>query len=162
MTRKSLGETFDNGVSSIAERLSRRLSRRAALKTAVVGSATGIAALTLGQLPAQAVTFDCGPTRRCSGCAGGCPSGYSLCKGSSTSNCFNNQGFRCEWPSGYWVAASGFGKCNEGFYLCYDCKGSSGCPGWCTCLSNLICGPCCTPTDLQQEWKRIQQALANA
>jgi hypothetical protein len=147
----------------MTERISRRLSRRDALKTAVVGGAAGIAALTLGQLPAQALTFDCGPTRRCNGCpANGCPSGYSLCKGSSTSNCFNNQGFRCEWPGGSWVAARGGGKCGEAFYVCYDCIGSSGCPGWCTCLSGQICGQCCTPADVQQEWKRLQHELANA
>ncbi len=160
MARKHLGERFDDGVGDLAERVSRRLSRRAAMRTVFVGGAAGLAALTLGENPASATTFDCGRTPRCSGCAGNCPSGYSLCKGSSTGNCFNKEGFRCEWPSGSWVAASGFGKCNEGFYLCYDCIGPGGCYDWCTCLSNLICGNCCTPEELREEQKRIQQELA--
>jgi hypothetical protein len=58
------------------------------------------------------------------------------------------------------VAASGFGKCGEGFYLCYDCIGPGGCRDWCTQLSNLICGGCCTPEDVRAEQKRIQEQLA--
>ncbi len=160
VSKKPLGERFDSSVGGLAERLSRRLSRRDALRTAIVGSAAGIAALTLGETPASAATFDCGPTRRCDNYYGNCPSGYSLCKGSSTSNCFNYQGYRCEWPSGYWVAASGFGKCNEGFYLCYDCIGPGGCTDWCTQLSGLICGNCCKPENVRAEQKRIQEQLA--
>src|ERR1700680_1248948 len=160
MTWKRFGAEFDTRVNNVAERATRRITRRNALRTAVVGGAAGIAALSIGQSPASAIAFDCGPTRRCGGCpTNGCPGGYSLCKGSSTSTCFNYQGYRCEWPSGYWVAARGGGRCNEGFYICYDCKGPGGCYDWCTCLSGLLCGKCCSRADVRQEQKRIQEAL---
>ncbi len=122
---------------TIAERVARRMNRRDALRRAIVGGTTGLAALALGNSPAQATTCHCGPTRRCEKCpAVGCPHGYHLCKGSFTSNCFNSQGYRCEWPAGNWIACMGLGK-GLGYKVCYDCIGPGGCEGWCTCLVRL-------------------------
>jgi hypothetical protein len=151
----------DDGVGHIAEHAYRTLSRRAVVRGGLVSGTAGLAALAIGERPAAAATCDCGPTSRCSGCRStGCPSGYSLCKGSGTSNCFNNQGFRCEWPSGSWVACSGFGACHNGYQLCYDCIGPGGCAHWCTCLSSCICCNCCSPAEVRAEQKRIQEELA--
>lgn len=167
MTIKSAGDKLDDAIGGLAERVSRRLTRRAALKSAIVGSAAGIAAIALGQQPAMAA-LDCGPTVNC-GYYGktcpfaGCPSGYSLCKYPSCNYPNQNwQGYNCEYSSGYWVAGSGYGNCHNGYYLCYDCVGSGGCYDWCTCLSGLICGQCCTPSELKEEQKRLQQELAGA
>jgi hypothetical protein len=163
MTWRHLGESFDARVGSMAERTARRMTRRNALRTAVVGGAAGIAAVTIGQMPASAnsCTSNCGPTPRCSGCpADGCPSGYSLCKGSTTSNCFNEQRYRCEWPSGQWVACTGLGH-GYGYEICKDCKGPGGCTEWCTCLTNCICCQCLAPADFKAEQLRMQVSEAS-
>jgi hypothetical protein len=160
MSLKRLPASIDTHIGTIAERVVRRMSRRDALRRAVVGGTAGIAALALGQLPAEAATCTCGPTRRCARCPGiGCPSGYHLCKGSFTSNCFNKQGFRCEWPSGTWIACMNVGR-GYGYKVCYDCINSSGCQDWCTCLSECICCHCETVRDLRAEQQRIQSADA--
>jgi hypothetical protein len=141
---------------SLAERVARRMSRRDALRRVVIGGTTGLAALAVGTSPAQAQTCTCGPTRRCAKCPDvGCPSGYHLCKGSFSSDCFNAQGYRCEWPSGNWIACMGLGK-GLGYKVCYDCIGASGCEGWCTCLTKCICCNCSSPADIRAEQHRLQ------
>ncbi len=156
MSIRQLPASVDARVSAVTERVVRRLNRRDALRGAVLGGATGLAALALGQRPAFAVTCECGPTARCSGCPGtGCPHGYHLCRGSDTSGCFNDQGYRCIWPQGEWIACMGLGR-GFGYRVCYDCIGKSGCPGWCTCLSECICCDCETAGDIRAEQRRIQ------
>lgn len=141
---------------TFAERVARSMNRRDALRRAIVGGTTGLAALAVGSSPADAATCTCGPTRRCSHCPEiGCPPKYHLCKGSFTSNCFNSQGFRCEWPSGNWIACMNLGK-GLGYRVCYDCIGSAGCEGWCTCLSACICCHCASPADIRAEQLRSQ------
>jgi hypothetical protein len=154
------GTRLDARIGGVAERAARRLSRRDALRGAMVGGTAGIAALSLGQRPAEAAQVcHCGPTRRCSGCPGtGCPKGHHLCKGSVTSSCFNNQGYRCEWPNGTWIACMNMGN-GYGYKVCYDCIGASGCKGWCTCLSQCVCCQCKTVTDLRGEQQRMQSAV---
>lgn len=157
-----VGANFDSKVGDLAERASRSVTRRHAVRMALVGGATGIAALTVGVDPAlaDACTNNCGPTRRCSNCpSDGCPSGYSLCKGSMTGNCFNNQGYRCEWPSGYWQACNRLGQ-GYGSENCYDCIGPGGCADWCTCLSSCICCSCQDAADVLAEQMRVQQLVA--
>ena len=152
------GAGLDARISSVAERTVRRLSRRDALRGAVVGGTAGLAALSLGQRPAlaEAEVCTCGPTRRCSGCPGtGCPPGMHLCKGSASSSCFNNQGYRCEWPNGTWIACMNMGN-GYGYKVCYDCIGATGCEGWCTCLSACICCHCASPADIRAEQLRLQ------
>ena len=165
MARWKLGERVDSHVAAITEKTARAMARRAVLRTAVTGGVVSLGALAAGQVPAFAEKcsqgLSCGPTRRCSGCPhAGCPSGYRLCKGSSTSSCFNNEGYRCEWPAGEWVACTGAGLHGNGIYVCYDCKGPGGCAKWCTCLSGCICCTCASADDLVQEQKRIQAATA--
>jgi hypothetical protein len=141
---------------SLTERVARRMSRRDALRRVVMGGTTGLAALAVGNSPAQAQTCACGPTQRCAKCPDvGCPSGYYLCKGSYSSDCFNAQGYRCEWPSGNWIACMGLGK-GLGYKVCYDCIGPSGCEGWCTCLTKCICCNCDSPADIRAEQQRLQ------
>jgi hypothetical protein len=152
------GAGLDARIGGAAERAARRLSRRDALRGAVVNGTAGLAALSLGQRPKlpKAVACDCGPTRRCSHCPGtGCPSGYHLCKGSSTSGCINGQGYRCEWPSGYWIACMNIGR-GYGYKICYDCINKSGCRDWCTCLSSCVCCDCEGAADLRAEQQRLQ------
>jgi hypothetical protein len=153
---KQTGERFDARVGDLAERVARRVSRRETLRGALVSGAAGLAALAVGERPAQAAGCQCGPTRRCAHCPEiGCPDGYHLCKGSFTGDCFNRQGYRCEWPQGTWIACMGLGK-GYGYKVCYDCKGTSGCPGWCTCLSSCICCNCKSVADVRAEQHRIQ------
>jgi hypothetical protein len=154
------GTALDARIGGMAERAARRLSRRDALHSAVVGGAAGLASLALGHKPAgpEAAQCHCGPTRRCTGCPGaGCPHDQHLCKGSSTGSCFNNQGYRCEWPSGTWIACMNLGN-GYGYKVCYDCIGKAGCPDWCTCLSQCICCDCLTARDLKAEQRRLQAA----
>lgn len=163
MNWRQWGAKADARIGDATERAMRRMNRRDVVRTAVLGGAASIAAVAVGERPSFAASCDCGPTKRCAGCpATGCPSGYSLCLGSSTSNCFNSQGFRCEWPSGEWVACSGLGRFGHGIEICYDCKGSSGCKGWCTCLSQCICCNCTTAADVVGEQRRLKAALAGA
>jgi len=164
MAWKKLGESFDTRIASAAEQVTRRITRRNALRTALVGGAIGISELAIGQSPAwaDACTANCGPTRRCSGCpSAGCPSGYSLCRGSSTSTCFNSQGYRCEWPSGEWVACSGLGSFGHGIKICYDCIHGSACASWCTCLSACICCNCVSAADIKAEQQRLNSLVAS-
>jgi hypothetical protein len=158
MTWREAGERFDARVGDLAERIVRRVSRRDALRGALLGGTAGMASLAIGERPALAGTCHCGPTRRCSHCPElGCPDGYRLCKGSFTSNCFNHQGYRCEWPRGTWIACMGIGK-GFGYRVCYDCIGKSGCRGWCTCQSRCVCCHCRTAADVRAEQHKIQQA----
>ena len=157
MSWKRAGDRFDERVGDLAERIARRVSRRDAVRGALLGGATGLAAIALGESPAQAQACMCGPTRRCSGCPDtGCPHGYHLCKGSFTSDCFNDQGYRCEWPQGYWIACMGKGS-GLGYKVCYDCKNKAGCSEWCTCLSKCVCCDCETALDVSNEQHRLQQ-----
>jgi len=152
------GQQFDNRVGEIAERVLRRVSRRDALRNALIGGATGVAALAVGERPALADSCVCGPTKRCEGCPHyGCPKGHWLCKGSYTSDCFNRQGYRCEWPTGTWIACSGLGN-GHGYRVCHDCIGKGGCNYWCTCLGDCVCCHCKTAADVKAEQLRIQHA----
>jgi hypothetical protein len=156
------GAGFDERMGAITERIARKITRRDAMRRVVVGGTTGIAALAAGASPAEAATCDCGPTRRCSSCPKvGCPPRHHLCKGSFTSNCFNRQGYRCEWPSGSWIACMNLGK-GMGYKVCYDCIGAGGCRDWCTCLSECICCHCASPADVRAEQHELQHALASA
>ena len=158
MDRTRWGARLDARIGGAAERAARRLSRRDALRGAVVNGTAGLAALSLGHRPAlrAAEVCQCGPTRRCSSCPGaGCPPGYHLCKGSLSSTCFNTQGYRCEWPSGTWIACMNMGH-GYGYRVCYDCIGTSGCRDWCTCQSQCLCCECQTMADLKAEQHRQQ------
>lgn len=152
------GERFDARVGDIAERIARRVSRRDAVRGVVLGGTAGLASLAVGERPAQAASCYCGPTRRCAHCPEvGCPHDYRLCKGSFTSDCFNSQGYRCEWPQGTWIACMGLGK-GYGYRVCYDCINKSGCSDWCTCQSRCVCCNCQTVADVRAEQHRVQQA----
>jgi hypothetical protein len=161
MTWRQLGSAFDARISQMTERATRRMSRRNVLRTAFVGGAASIAAISIGETPALALdsqcAANCGPTRRCTAeChRHGCPNGYMRCKGSFTSNCFNNQGYRCEWPTGQWIACTGLGHGN-GYKICKDCIGPGGCPDWCTCLTTCLCCHCTTAADFKKEQQRVQ------
>ena len=147
----------DDRVGELAERIARTVNRRDVLRRVIVG-ATGLAALAAGARPAEASACICGPTRRCSGCPDvGCPPKHHLCKGSFTGNCFNVQGYRCEWPSGSWIACTNLGR-GLGYRVCYDCIGASGCKHWCTCLSACICCHCAGAADVRAERRRLENA----
>jgi len=112
MAWRQFGSSFDARVSQMTERAARKMSRRNLLRTVFVSSAAGIAAISIGETPARAsdCAGHCGPTPRCSHCRPTeCPHGYILCKGSPRSDCFNKEGYRCEWPHGYWIACTGLG-----------------------------------------------------
>lgn len=167
-----IGDKLDGSVGRAAEKVNRRVSRRDALRTAVLGGATGFAALTLGQKPALAQACDCGPTPRCDNygvhapcpTTPGCPDGFKLCKNKSNRHCscdqghFNTFGSCCEWSSGTWIACTGLGN-GMGYEVCSDCVGPNGCGHWCTCLSQCVCCDCTSPEDVRREQKRIS-ALA--
>jgi hypothetical protein len=156
MSLTAAGRRLDTRIAAMAERTIRRISRRDALRGTVVSGTAALAALSLGERPALAENCACGPTRRCAGCRGvGCPAGYSLCKGSSSSDCFNKQGYRCEWPNGTWIACMNAGR-GYGYKVCYDCKNHNGCKDWCTCLSECICCKCASVADIRAEQHRIQ------
>jgi hypothetical protein len=157
MKQAKTGASLDDRIGALTERVARRMSRRDALRRVVVGGTTGMAALALGQSPAQAATCTCGPTRRCERCPEvGCPKGQHLCK-SSFGDCYNYQGFICEWPQGTWIACMNLGK-GLGYKVCYDCIGAGGCEEWCTCLSKCICCGCASPADVRAEQHRLQRA----
>lgn len=161
MRLRTIGARFDSGVGELAERASRRVTRRQAVRTMLVGGATGVASLSVGVSVAEAsCASNCGPTKRCNSCPEySCPSGYSLCKGSSTGNCFNKQGYRCEWPSGYWLACNKLCR-GYGYQNCLDCIGPGGCANWCTCLTATSCCGCSTASDVVAEQYRIQHLIA--
>jgi hypothetical protein len=157
MSWQQAAEQFDSKVGTLAERVTRRLTRRAALRTAILGGTTGIASLAIGERPALAANCHCGPTRRCIDCPPhGCPPEHHLCRGSFTSDCFNRQGYRCEWPRGRWIACMGLGH-GYGYRVCYDCIGPAGCRRWCTCLGTCVCCNCRSAADVRTEQHRIQQ-----
>jgi hypothetical protein len=160
MSTRRRGPSVDDRIGALTERVARTVNRRDALRRAVIGGTTGLAALALGASPAQAADCYCGPTRRCGGCPKvGCPPGQHLCKSSfDDDDCFNYQGYRCEWPSGSWIACMNLGK-GMGYKVCYDCIGAGGCNEWCTCLSDCICCHCSSPADIRAEQRRLQQAL---
>lgn len=110
-------KALDDGVANIGERMVRSISRRRMLRNTIIGGATALAAVMIGERPAfaSACSANCGPTPRCGGCpANGCPSGYGYCYGSPSGTCFNHEGYRCEWPAGYWIACSGLGLYGKG------------------------------------------------
>lgn len=152
---KSLGKRFDKQVSNATDFTARRITRRESLKRLVRGSAVVAAGVAVGSLssikPAMAVTCSCSPPhgRYCSGCPyNGCPSGGSIC-------------YDFYPGTGSWVACSGFGRCHQGFYLCYDCNTRSG-HCYCGCKTGLLCGQCCSPADVKAEMGRLQQAAMAA
>lgn len=152
------GSGANGRVGALTERIARMVSRRDALRRAVVGGTTGLAAMAMGASPARASGCVCGPTRHCADCPDvGCPPGHHPCKGSFSGNCFNRQGYRCEWPSGSWIACMNLGK-GLGYKVCYDCISHTGCKDWCTCLSACICCQCSTPADVRAEQLRLQHA----
>jgi hypothetical protein len=153
MTRSQFGSSFDTRISRMAERASRRMSRRNILRTVFVGGATGIAAISIGETPAFAddCTRHCGPTSRCKRCrATECPHGYVVCKGSVVGHCFNDEGYRCEWPAGLWIACTGLGH-GYGYRICKDCIFRHRCNDWCTCLTDCLCCNCKSAADLKAE-----------
>lgn len=164
-----MADRFDAGVGNAVERMARRLSRRDALRTAVLGGAASVAALTLGQKPALAVTCECGPTDRCSHynrtcpSSPGCPEHYIRCKNKSSNYCscdqghYNWQGYCCEYSGGTWIACTGLGS-GHGYKVCTDCLGprpGKHCRDWCTCLSACVCCSCTTAKDVRGEQKRL-------
>jgi len=159
---KQFSSSFDARVSQMTERAIRRMSRRNILRTVFVGGAAGIAAISIGETPALAADADCarhcGPTSRCSRCRSTeCPHGYVVCKGSRTGDCFNKEGYRCEWPQGYWIACTGLGY-GYGYKICKDCIFRDRCSDWCTCLTECLCCNCRTAEDFREEQHRIQVA----
>jgi hypothetical protein len=160
MAWRQFGSSFDARISQMTERATRRMSRRNVLRTVFVGGAAGIAAISIGEPPAFADDCNrhCGPTRRCGRCRPTeCPHGYVLCKGSFTSDCFNNEGYRCEWPHGYWIACTGLGH-GYGYRICKDCIFRHRCHDWCTCLTDCVCCGCRTAEDFKQEQLQIQMS----
>jgi hypothetical protein len=160
MTWRQFGSSFDARISQMTERATRRMSRRNVLRTVFVGGAAGIAAISIGETPAFAddCTRNCGPTSRCRRCRPTeCPHGYVLCKGSFTSNCFNDEGYRCEWPHGLWIACTGLGY-GYGYRICKDCIFRDRCYDWCTCLTDCLCCGCKTAEDLKQEQLQMQMS----
>ena len=112
MAWRQLGSSFDARVSQMTERAARKMARRNILRTVFVGGAASIAAISIGETPALAADCAgaCGPTPRCHRCRPTeCPHGYVLCKGSPWGDCFNKEGYRCEWPKGLWIACTGLG-----------------------------------------------------
>lgn len=171
-----LGQKFDSRVARLSEGLARRISRRAVLRTAIVGGASGIAALSLGQRPALAQVCECGPTYRCNHyghpCRDyGCPKDYELCKNGPYYYCtcasghFNQQGYCCEYYGGTWVACTGLGN-GYGYEVCYDCikpkhyNENDRCNDWCTCLSECICCHCTNAEQVRSEMSRMQLSAA--
>jgi len=162
MAWRQFGSSFDARVSQMTERASRRMSRRNILRTVFVSGAASIAAISIGETPARAsdCAGNCGPTPRCRNCRPTeCPHGYILCKGSPSSDCFNKEGYRCEWPSGMWIACTGLGH-GYGYKICKDCILPHRCPDWCTCLTECLCCNCKTAADFKEEQRR--QMLASA
>lgn len=158
MAWNQFGSSFDTRVSQLTERAVRRMSRRKALRTVFVGGAAGIAAISVGETPAFAdeCSHNCGPTPRCSRCRPAeCPHGYILCKGSPTGDCFNKEGYRCEWPSGMWIACTGLGH-GYGYKICKDCIFRHRCHDWCTCLTECLCCDCKTAADFKHEQYRLE------
>jgi hypothetical protein len=167
-----LGQKLDSRVAHLSETLTRRISRRDALRTAIVGGATSIAVMSLGQKPALAQSCYCGPTVHCDNyghkCpSNGCPTGYEACKQGSDYYCscaqghLNRQGYCCEWAAGTWIACTGLGK-GYGYKKCYDCisvgRGNEHdrCTDWCTCLGECICCTCTKPEEVRSEMARVQ------
>ena len=167
-----LGQKFDSRVARLSEGLARRMSRRHMLRRVIIGGATSIAALSLGQRPALAESCQCGPTYRCNQyghhCpAYRCPNGYQVCKNRQGEYCscsqghYNQQGYCCEYASGRWVACGGLGR-GRGYRMCYDCVRRhpvkhAPCTTWCTCLTECICCHCTTAEEVRSELSRIRQ-----
>jgi hypothetical protein len=160
MTWRQFGSSFDARINQMAERATRRMSRRNILRTVFVSGAASIAAISIGETPALAddCTRHCGPTSRCRRCRPTyCPHGYVLCKGSLRSDCFNNEGYRCEWPQGLWIACTGLGH-GYGYRICKDCIFRDRCSDWCTCLTDCVCCTCRTAEDFKAEQLQIQMS----
>ncbi len=158
MAWRQFGSSFDARVSQMTERAARRMSRRNILRTVFVSGAASIAAISIGETPALAADCagHCGPTPRCKGCRPTeCPHGYILCKGSPSGDCFNKEGYRCEWPRGLWIACTGLGH-GYGYKICKDCIFRHRCRDWCTCLTECVCCHCKTAADFKEEQYRIQ------
>jgi hypothetical protein len=164
MARRQFSSGFDAKISQVTERAIRRMSRRNILRTVFVSGAASIAAISVGETPALAddCTRHCGPTSRCRHCRPTeCPHGYVLCKGSFVSDCFNHQGYRCEWPAGLWIACTGLGH-GYGYKICKDCIFRDRCNDWCTCLTDCICCGCRNAADFKEEQYRLQVLLSSS
>lgn len=150
MTWKELGTKLDEQVGKGTERITRKITRRDALRTAMLTGAATVGAIALGQRPALASVKcgpPCGPSPFCSGCPNqGCPSGKRLCK--------NNCHGLCNWPHGFWVYCTGYGKCGQGYTICQDCHSEGSC-NVCICLSGVICADCCSAADVLAEQQRL-------
>ena len=156
MAWRQFGSSFDARVSQITERAARRMSRRNILRTVFVSGAASIAAISVSETPALASDCYCGPTPRCRGCRPTeCPHGYIVCKGSPRGDCFNKEGYRCEWPSGLWIACSGLGH-GYGYKICKDCIFRHRCKDWCTCLTECLCCDRKTAAEFKEEQYRIE------
>jgi hypothetical protein len=75
-----------------------------------------------------------------------CPSGCTVCKQCSCSQC-------C-YAAGYWTV-TGCGSCGLGHRYCTDCR-CPNCAGGCTCRSLCTCCNCCSPQDVVIEMQRIR------
>jgi len=160
MARRPFSSNFDARVSQMTERAARRMSRRNILRTVFVSGAAGIAAISIGETPALATDCagSCGPTPRCRHCRPTeCPHGYILCKGSFGGDCFNKEGYRCEWPKGLWIACTGLGH-GYGYKICKDCIFRHRCHDWCTCLTECLCCHCKSAADFKAEQYRLEMA----
>ena len=158
MAWRQLGSSFDARVSQMTERAARKMARRNILRTVFVGGAASIAAISIGETPALAADCagNCGPTPRCKSCRPTeCPHGYVLCKGSPWGDCFNKEGYRCEWPKGMWIACTGLGH-GYGYKICKDCIFRHRCRDWCTCLTECVCCTCKTAADFKEEQYRLE------
>jgi hypothetical protein len=151
---------LDDRVSQMTERATRKMARRNILRTVFVSGAASIAAISIGETPALATDCarSCGPTSRCRRCRPTeCPHGFVLCKGSFTSDCFNNEGYRCEWPRGMWIACTGLGH-GYGYKICKDCIFRHRCDAWCTCLTDCLCCNCKTAADFREEQYQFEMS----
>jgi hypothetical protein len=160
---RQFGSGLDDRVSQMTERATRKMGRRNILRTVFVSGAASIAAISVGEMPASATECagNCGPTSRCKRCRPTeCPHGYVLCKGSFTSDCFNNEGYRCEWPRGMWIACSGLGH-GYGYKICKDCIFRHRCDDWCTCLTDCLCCNCRTAADFREEQYRFEMSTGD-
>lgn len=159
MTWKDVGTKFDGYVEKTTGRMVRIITRRDALRTAILTGAATVGTVALGMRPAMATVTcpaQCCCSPFCSGCPGvGCPSGYHLCK---RPECYPGY---CEWYDGSWVHCKGYGNCGNGYTLCQDCRHNNHpCSSVCICVSQVICGQCCTQQDVRREEQRIRELLA--
>jgi hypothetical protein len=163
MRLDDFGSDLDKRLMAVSALAARRLSRRLLLGRILRGSAVAFAGLAAGSLgtllnggDGEATTFHCGnwwPNSRsgspqCNGCpSNGCSFGHVRCRKGQCPGCI--------YPSGYWVAANGLGKCGMGYRLCWDCHSPSSCR-ICTCLSTTLCLNCCSAAEVEAQTREVE------